>query len=148
MLQTTTTRHYELIVRFLIDTSAWIPFFRNSPHSSSDALEALLREHETYLSRFTQTELLQGCRNKQEWQQLSSYLNGQNYIEMQDSSWVEAARIYYDLRRVGYTVRSIIDCCIAQLALEHDQILVHCDRDFESIARVRGLECQYLSALE
>nr|WP_217651864.1 hypothetical protein [Hydrococcus rivularis] len=49
-------------------------------------------------------------------------------------------RIYYDLRRQGLSVRSPIDCCIAQAALEYDLFLIHNDRDFETIAQVRPLQ--------
>ncbi|CCH92663.1 hypothetical protein MICCA_2460012 [Microcystis aeruginosa PCC 9432] len=51
-----------------------------------------------------------------------------------------ASPIYYDLRRQGLTVRSPIDCCIAQAALENDLLLIHNDRDFETIAQVRSLQ--------
>jgi predicted nucleic acid-binding protein len=37
------------------------------------------------------------------------------------------------------TVRSTLDCLIAQIALEHGLALLHEDRDFESIRRVRPL---------
>ncbi len=88
----------------------------------------------------TQLELLQGSLNEQEWILLSTYLEVQDYIELIPSSWQSAARIYYDLRRQGPTVRSPIDCCIAQAALENDLLLVHNDRDFETIAQVRSLQ--------
>ena len=51
----------------------------------------------------------------------------------------EAARIYYDCRRRGLTLRSTVDCFIAQLAIEVDGVLLHNDGDFESIAQVRPL---------
>ena len=38
------------------------------------------------------------------------------HIEASVETWQAAARIYYDLRRQGLTVRSPIDCCIAQIA--------------------------------
>ena len=63
-------------------------------------------------------------------------------LEAQPDSWRNAARIFFELRRHGRTVRSPIDCCIAQLALEHDALLVHRDRDFEIIADVRALRLQ------
>lgn len=78
--------------------------------------------------------------NEQEWTLLSSYLEAQDYVELMSSSWQAAARIYYDLRRRGLTVRSPIDCCIAQAALENDLLLIHDDRDFETIAQVRSLQ--------
>jgi predicted nucleic acid-binding protein len=55
-------------------------------------------------------------------------------------SWNGAARIYFDLRRTGRTIRKIIDCCIAQIPIEHDLTLLHNDRDFETIATVRPLK--------
>lgn len=92
------------------------------------------------LTRFTQLELLQGSLNEKEWTLLSTYLSTQEYIELTANSWQEAARIYYDLRRKGLTVRSPIDCCIAQAALENNLLLIHNDRDFETIAQVRPLK--------
>jgi len=63
---------------------------------------------------------------------------------MGQGSWSAAARIYFDLRRKGLTVRSPIDCCIAQLALQFDALLIHRDHDFEQISRVRALRERYL----
>ncbi len=71
---------------------------------------------------------------------MSTYLEAQDYVELTHLSWQEAARIYYDLRRQGLTIRSPIDCCIAQAALENNLLLVHNDRDFETIAQVRPLQ--------
>jgi predicted nucleic acid-binding protein len=54
--------------------------------------------------------------------------------------WTEAARIYFDLRQQGLTVRSTLDCCIAVVALQHDLTLLHNDQDYERIASVRPLK--------
>ena len=89
------------------------------------------------LTRFTQLELLQGCRDQREWGLLSRYLEGQEYVETVNDTWQEAARIYFELRRMGSTVRSPIDCCIAQLAIAGNYPLIHRDRDFFEICRVR-----------
>lgn len=78
--------------------------------------------------------------NEQEWDLLSTYLETQDYAELTNQSWQSAARIYFDLRRQGLTVRSPIDCCIAQAALENNLLLIHNDRDFEVIAQVRPLQ--------
>jgi predicted nucleic acid-binding protein len=53
--------------------------------------------------------------------------------------WTDAARIYFDLRRTGRTVRSPIDCCIAQIAIDHAALLLHRDRDFTTTAQMRPL---------
>jgi len=124
----------------LIDTSVWIGVFRDRSGQVRQQLETLIAEREVLLTRFTQLELLQGSLNEQEWTLLSIYLETQDYVELTVQSWQAAARIYFDLRRQGLTVRSPIDCCIAQVALENNLLLIHNDRDFETIAQVRSLQ--------
>lgn len=124
----------------LIDTSVWISVFRDRSGQVRQQLETLIGNRQVQLTRFTQLELLQGSLNEQEWTLLSTYLETQDYVELTPSSWQEAARTYYDLRRQGLTVRSPIDCCIAQVALENNFLLIHNDRDFETIAQVRSLQ--------
>jgi predicted nucleic acid-binding protein len=123
----------------LIDTSVWVSLFRDKTGNMRDRLYALIDDQEVFLTRFSQLELLQGCRDEQEWTLLQSYLQRQDYIDLSSDSWSLAARIYYDLRRQGLTVRSSIDCCIAQSALDHQLLLIHNDQDFETIAQVRSL---------
>jgi predicted nucleic acid-binding protein len=123
----------------LIDTSVWISLLRDRSGQVRQQLEALISGRDVLLTRFTQLELLQGTLNEQEWMLLANYLEAQVYVELAPASWQKAARIYYDLRRRGLTVHSPIDCCIAQVALEHNLLLVHNDRDFETIAQVRSL---------
>jgi len=124
----------------LIDTSVWVSVFRDRSGQARQQLEALIANREVLLTRFTQLELLQGSLNEQEWDLLSTYLETQDYAELTNQSWQAAARIYFDLRRQGLTVRSPIDCCIAQAALENNLLLIHNDRDFEAIAQVRPLQ--------
>jgi len=85
-------------------------------------------------------ELLQGAKNEQEWQLLKLYLCQQDYILENPDNFVHSARIFYELRRKGLTVRSIVDCYIAQLALRHDLILIHNDKDFETIKKICPLK--------
>lgn len=123
----------------LIDTSVWIKLFRNPDDDFKQTLIEAINGKDYYLSRFTQTELLQGSRNEREWTELNSYLSTQDYIDPGIQSWSHAARIYYELRRQGTTVRNTIDCLIAASAIEHDLLLLHDDRDFEAIALATAL---------
>lgn len=123
----------------LIDTSIWIQVFKDKQGNEAKRIQTWLDGREVVLTRFNQLELLQGCRDDQEWQLLSSYLEDQTYIETTSETWQSAARIYYDLRRQGLTVRSPIDCCIAQLALQNDLLLMHNDKDFDVISTIRPL---------
>jgi predicted nucleic acid-binding protein len=128
----------------LIDTSILIPIFRDKSGSRRDRFRRFLRGRSYFLSRFTQLEILQGCSSEAQWETLNDYLEVQDYIEMSTASWSDAARIYFDLKRRGLTVRSINDCCIAQLAIDQNVPLIHNDNDFEVIAQIRKLRQQRL----
>jgi predicted nucleic acid-binding protein len=128
----------------LIDTSILVPILRERGTGRRERFRDFLRGAEFLLTRFTQTELLQGCASELQWDQLYDYLEDQEYIEFEEKGWVDAARIVFDLRKKGLTVRSIFDCCIAQIAIENRLTLVHNDKDFEAIAKVRPLRQQRL----
>lgn len=123
----------------LIDTSVWINLLRDRTGAIANAVRSIVGDDEIALTRFNQLELLQGSSDEKEWSLMSDYLDGQDYLEASPDTWRKAARIYYELRRRGQTVRSTIDCCIAQIALEHRALLLHEDRDFETIANIRPL---------
>lgn len=120
--------------------------FRDSDGQVTDALKRVPGDEDTVLTRFNQLELLQGARDEREWSVLADYLDGQDYLEAGADTWRNAARIHFDLRRCGHTVRSPIDCCIAELAREHDALLVHRDRDFVAVAEIRPVRHHWLQA--
>jgi hypothetical protein len=127
----------------LVDTSVLIPFLAGRASLAARYFERCLRDDAPYsLAPLTIQEVLQGARDEREWQRLRLYLETQLIAGVRDevASYVEAARIYYDCRRRGLTVRSTVDCLVAQIALEHDCPLLHDDRDYEAIARVRPLK--------
>ena len=124
----------------LVDTSVWIEIFRDKTGHVAKAFKEIIGAQNYALSRFHQLELLQGARNEKEWELLDDYLATQYYLEASDITWQQAARIFFELRRKGVTINSPIDCCIAQIALEWDAVLLHRDKDFEKISRIRPLE--------
>jgi predicted nucleic acid-binding protein len=129
----------------VVDTSVWIEVLRDRAGMKRRALAKAIAEDDVALTRFNQLELLQGCAGEQEWGLLKPYLDAQEYIEMGRESWASAARMYFELRQRGKTVRSPIDCCIAQVAIDHDTLLLHRDRDFETIAEIRPLRQMWLA---
>ncbi len=123
----------------LVDTSIWIEIFRDNAGKVVEAFKERAGSENCVISRFNQLELLQGARDEKEWRLLADYLATQYYLEADNNTWPEAARIYFELRRKGVTINSPIDCCIAQIAMEHGAILLHRDKDFEKISRIRPL---------
>jgi hypothetical protein len=124
----------------LIDTSVWIEIFRDKDGNIVNSLRKTIGAENYVISRFNQLELLQGARDQKEWELLEDYLSTQFYLEASPDTWPEAARIYFELRRKGFTINSPVDCCIAQIALEHGAFLLHRDKDFEKISRIRSLK--------
>ncbi len=128
----------------IVDTSVWIDVFRDVSSTRRRQLEGMVDPDDVLLTPFTELELLQGCRDENEWSMLAAYLETQEYLEPGRHTWAAAARIYFDLRRLGKTVRSPIDCCIAQIAIGNRTLLLHRDRDFEVIAEIRPLQQQFV----
>jgi predicted nucleic acid-binding protein len=126
----------------LVDTSVWVEVLRDKTDRMVKVFRERTGDEIIAFSRFTQLELLQGAKNEQEWQRLDTYLSTQYYLEATENTWRDAARIYFELRKNGITINSPIDCCIAQLAIETQVLLLHRDKDFERIARIRPLAAE------
>lgn len=128
----------------VVDTSVLIDFFRGRDRPGAARLRRLEEERTPFLiPAICCQELLQGARDPREWDLLSEYLESQNLLLPSDPwpTHLKAARIFYDCRRKGLTVRSSADCFIAQMVLdEEDGVLLHNDEDFERIRDVRPLK--------
>ncbi len=127
----------------LVDTSVWIDVLKDRSGSIVRAFKARTGDEVIVFSRFIQLELLQGAKDELEWSRLDEYLSAQYYLESSEKTWRNAARLYFELRRSGTTVRSPIDCCIACIAMESQALLLHRDRDFEAMAKFAPLESEY-----
>ena len=123
----------------LVDTSVLIAFFKGEDNEGSKKLEYLLRQKIPIgICSVVFQEILQGAVSEKEYQILSKYLETQHFYHPIDpvGSYSRAAKIYLDCRKRGITIRSTIDCLIAQIALEHNLLLLHDDKDFAAMAKV------------
>jgi predicted nucleic acid-binding protein len=87
-------------------------------------------------------EVLQGAGSEKEYLILKKYLESQRFYHLKDpvDSFAKAAKIYLDCRKKGITIRSTIDCLIAQTALENGLVLLHEDSDFDLMSKVIPLK--------
>lgn len=124
---------------YLVDTSVWIDYLRDRDGPHVAFLEGLLRDPRTVgISNVIYLEVLQGARDMAAYEDLKAYFSGQRFHAFRDpvEGHARAARIYLNCRLRGITLRSAIDCLIAQCAIESDLVLLHHDRDYSRIASV------------
>ena len=123
--------------RYLVDTSVWIDFFSQRTTLAVDRLYQLLDTPDDYgITEFIYQEILQGALYEQDFQALGDYLVSQVFFHPKYAveTYRQAAYLYFSCLRKGITIRSTIDCLIAQIAIEHDLVLLHSDKDFIRIA--------------
>lgn len=120
---------------YLIDSSIWIDFLNNKTNGSTDKCIALAQSGLMYL---IYTEVLQGATTQKKFDIYCTYLSAQPFYGFKDEkiSHQQAAQIYFNCHKQGITIRSSIDCLIAQCAIENDLTLLHNDQDFEKISSV------------
>lgn len=124
---------------YLVDTSVWVDFLRDrdAPHVHLLA-DLLSHPHVVSITHLVYMEVLQGARDRESQARLKDYFDGQRFVAFEEpmASHAAAARMYLDCRQRGVTIRSAIDCVLAQCAMEFNLTLLHHDRDFLHIAAV------------
>ena len=123
----------------LVDTAVWIDFIRGRSTAGVGRLRASLeRRVETAVTSMIYQELLQGAADEKSFRDYRSYFSSQRFLHPHEpiATYERAARLYFQCRRKGLTIRSSNDCLIAQIAIENEVPLLHDDRDFESMATV------------
>lgn len=127
----------------LVDSSVLIAYFRNAQSAKTDIFRSIIGRNLPFgISFHAYQEVLQGSRNEREFAQLRESLDSLRIYSLPDerATYERAARLYYDLRRKGITIRGSFDILIALTAMEYDLMLLHDDRDFDAIASKTNLE--------
>ena len=124
---------------YLVDTSVWIDYIQGRETEAVSFLDEILPNPlAVYLSEQIYLEILQGAKNEKSFVKLQRYFSGQQFCSFENSkeSHAQAARLYFNCRRKGITIRSPIDCLIAQCAIENKLVLLHHDRDYIKLQKV------------
>jgi len=133
-----TNRCIELDAVVLVDTSVWIEIFRKP---SKVRLEDWLDFDDIVTCLPVIQEVLQGFDSEAAFLRASESMLALPLVEspLGVDVYLQAVDLYRTARRAGFTVRSGVDCVIAACALRHQLEVLHCDRDFDSIARISPL---------
>ncbi|HSW71119.1 MAG TPA: PIN domain nuclease [Gammaproteobacteria bacterium] len=135
---------------YLIDTSVWIDYFREEDNPAVNYFIKIIEEEIPFgITSFIYQEILQGAASKKDFQMLIEYLETQRFFHPKKPihSYTDAAKLHFNCREKGMTIRSTIDCLIAQIAIEHNLILVHKDKDFLQIKKANAQLKLYNSEL-
>jgi len=126
----------------LVDTSVWIDFFNGHSSSESTQLQLAIKENiPITLPGMVLTEILLGLKSDIDAKRISNLLDVfQLSPELKQNDYIAAAHIYRVCRTHGATIRSTIDCLIAQLCLRYNYQLLTKDKDFHVMAQYFPLQ--------
>lgn len=122
----------------LIDTSAWVEFLRGTGSPACDRVEALL-DGEIATCDAIRMEVLAGARDEHHLERLRRLLARASVLPTTRADYDEAAALFRRCRREGSTIRRLIDCLIASVAIRAATPILHNDGDFDVLARHTAL---------
>jgi predicted nucleic acid-binding protein len=129
----------------LIDTSGWVEFLRDTEGPVCRRVDELLGEG-FVVCEPVRMEVLAGARDERHLNDLRRLLARGTLITTVPTDFEEAASLYRVCRRNGETVRKMIDCLIASIAIRSGTPLLHADNDFDVLSRHTPLEIDRLSS--
>jgi predicted nucleic acid-binding protein len=122
----------------LIDTSAWIEFLRNTQSPVCERVDTLLASRIATCDA-VRMEVLAGARDQEHLEQLRRLLARATLLPTESIDFDTAAAVYRSCRSQGKTVRKLIDCLIAAVAIRANVPILHMDQDFTAIAAATDL---------
>jgi predicted nucleic acid-binding protein len=94
------------------------------------------------------SEVLQGLRRAKSFFTIESHLREMEWLSPNEpETYLEAAHLFRRLRARGLTIRSTIDCVIANLAARHDALILSKDRDLALIVESNLLDLRPMPVL-
>jgi len=124
---------------YLVDTSVWIEYLRGTGSAAHRELRDLLHHepHRVTVTEPVTMEILSGETSPIAVAQVEMLLGGLRRISFDATAdFHAAAAVYRAARAAGITVRTLLDCMIAAVAIRNDVMLLHRDRDYEHLADV------------
>lgn len=118
----------------LVDTSAWIEFLRDTGSPVCGRVDDLLAV-ELAVCDPVRMEVLAGARSDGHLRDLRGLLARASSVPTEPGDFEEAATLYRTCRRRGETVRRLIDCLIAAIAIRADVPVLQANADFDVLAR-------------
>lgn len=123
--------------KILVDTSAWIEFFRkNEPWYS--AISGLMDDKRIYCSGIILAELIQGANAEKELAILRDFRHVFEFLDESVDLWQAAGELSNTLQRKGKSV-GLSDCYLAASAKAHKVKILTLDKHFDIIKGAVGI---------
>lgn len=123
----------------LIDTSAWVEFLRDTGSTVCARVDDLL-DGEIAVCDPIRMEVLAGARDELHLHSLRRLLARATVLPTDSAHFEEAAALFRRCRQESETVRRLMDCLIAAVAIRSGVPVLHRDGDFDVLARHTELE--------
>ncbi len=114
--------------RVLVDTSAWIEFFRKKDPCYR-FVSQLLTGDRICCTGLIFAELIQGAKSEREISVIREFLAVFPFLAESTAAWEQAGLLAFALRRKGKTV-GLSDCLLAVLARDNDAGILTLDTHF------------------
>lgn len=118
--------------RVLIDTCAWIDFFRLKQGTLGDLVAQLLVDEKAALCGVIQAELLHGAKGRKEQEQLDFLFANVPCLDIDPADWLDAGLNLRQLRAQGLQI-PLSDALIAACARRNKVPVLTLDRHFEHL---------------
>lgn len=115
----------------MIDTSAWIQYFRSGQGQVSEMILGLLAQGQAAMCGVVEMELLHGVRAT-ERAMLAELLEALPYVGIEREDFAAAGELLGTLRRAGKLIPAT-DALIGACCIRHEMALLTLDRHFDVI---------------
>lgn len=122
-----------------VDTSDWIEFLRDTGSPVCQRVDNL-PVTEIATCDVVRMEVLAGARDEQHLQQLRRFLARASTLPTEPVDYGAAAALYRACRQRDHTVRKLIHCLIAAVAIHGKEPVLLRDTDFDILAQHTPLQ--------
>ncbi len=123
--------------KILVDTSAWIEFFRKKDPWYS-AISGLMDDKRICCSGIILAELIQGAKSEKEPEVLRDFRHVFEFLDESLDLWQSAGEMSNALQRKGKSV-GLSDCYLAASAKAHKVKILTLDKHFDVIKGAVGI---------
>ena len=120
----------------LVDTSAWLDFFRSYDSPHAEILDELLDHEMVCTAKVIMAEIIPGAKSPKQFQELKDYFAALPQVVEPPDLWERIMDLQFRLRKVGVDGMSIPDLIIAVTAHAGEKSILTKDKDFKQIQKV------------